>query len=215
MNILIIDDHPSMLAIVKELTQSQFSDANIITVTNAFDALRQLEDQAKEWKLVIVDLSIPKNEQNKATSETGLELLSEIMKLYKELNLMVYSSNIKVLVQIKQHIDQHQGGFTIVDKNAEIAEVKRRMQCSADGYTITRDIRKGLELKPEWMAVLKLANEGLQDKAIAEKLHVTERAVRHYWSKLQDILEIYVEGEDKMNLRILTLKRAREEGLID
>jgi DNA-binding NarL/FixJ family response regulator len=89
------------------------------------------------------------------------------------------------------------------------------MQYAADGITLTKEIRKGLELKPEWLNTLQLAAEGLQDKAISEKINVTERAVRHYWTKLQDVLDIYGKGDDKVNLRVLTLKRAREEGLID
>jgi DNA-binding NarL/FixJ family response regulator len=215
MNILIVDDHPLMLSSIKQLTQMQFVDANITTVTTAIAAQEQLKDSTKIWQLVIADLSIPKDNQGSAKSEIGLELLRDIMKLYPELNLMVYSSNIRVLVQLKHQIDNHQGGFTIADKIAESAEVQRRMQYASDGITMTKEIRKGLELKPEWLSTLQLADRGLQDKAVSEKLNVTERAVRHYWTKLQDVLEIYVEGNDKMNLRVLTLKRAREEGLID
>jgi DNA-binding NarL/FixJ family response regulator len=62
--------------------------------------------------------------------------------------------------------------------------------------------------------VLTLAfNEGLQDKAIAERMCVSERMVRHYWSKLQDALHVY--PEDGKNIRIQTEMQAREEGLID
>jgi DNA-binding NarL/FixJ family response regulator len=53
----------------------------------------------------------------------------------------------------------------------------------------------------------------LQDKAIAKRMNLSERMVRHYWTKVQDALEIYPE-KDK-NLRVLTLKRAREEGLLN
>jgi hypothetical protein len=130
------------------------------------------------------------------------------MRLYPDLNLMVYSSNVKVLVQLKHQIDNHQGGFTIADKILEAAEVQRRMQYAVDGITFTKEIRKGLELKPEWLSTL-------QFKAISEKMNVTERAVRHYWTKLQDALEIYGKGNEQVNLRVLTLKKAREEGLID
>jgi hypothetical protein len=42
---------------------------------------------------------------------------------------------------------------------------------------------------------------------------VGERMVRHYWSKLQDALDVY--PEDGKNMRIQTEMRAREEGLID
>jgi DNA-binding NarL/FixJ family response regulator len=214
MNILIIDDHPLMLNSIKQLTESQFPDAHITTVTTTISARQRLKESA-DWQLVIADLSIPVKDNDVAKSENGLDLLRDVMKLHPEINLMVYSSNIKVLIQLKHQIDNHQGGFTIADKISSSAEVQRRMKYAAEGITLTKEIRKGLELKPEWLSTLQLAAEGLQDKSISEKLHVTERAVRHYWTKLQDVLEIYAEGSDKVNLRVLTLKRAREEGLID
>lgn len=215
MNILIIEDHPMMSNSIKQLAQAQFPDAEVTTVTTANAASQALANTSKNWQLVLVDISIPKSDGNSANSETGLALLREIMNLYGELNLMVCSSNIRVLVQLKNQIDNHQGGLTIADKSLDIAELQRRMQSASDGYTFTKDIRNGREVKPEWLKTLQLAAQGLQDKAIAEKLNVTERAVRHYWVKLQDVLEIYVEKSDQVNLRVLTLKRAREEGLID
>jgi hypothetical protein len=102
-------------------------------------------------------------------------IASGYLRLYPDLNLMVYSSNIKVLVQLKHQIDNHQGGFTIADKILETAEVQRRMQHAADGITFTKEIRKGLELKPEWLSTLQLADEGLQDKAISEKISASEQ----------------------------------------
>jgi DNA-binding NarL/FixJ family response regulator len=211
-NILIVEDHPLMLSSIKQLVQVQFPVANISTVTTATQAIQLLANVRNNWQLVVTDLSIPKDSGITANSETGLELLREIMKLYPDLNLMIYSSNIKVLVQLKYQIDNHQGGFTLADKSLELSTVQRRMQYAIEGITLTKEIRKGLELKPEWLSTLQLAAQGLQDKAISEQLNVTERAVRHYWTKLQDVLEIY---NDNVNLRVLTLKRAREAGLID
>jgi DNA-binding NarL/FixJ family response regulator len=77
-----------------------------------------------------------------------------------------------------------------------------------------RDMRTGIEVKPEWLEVLRLAfSEGLQDKAIADQMNVSERTVRHYWTKVQDALSVYPEAGK--NIRIQTEIRAREEGLID
>ncbi len=212
MNILIIDDHPLMLSSIKLLVQSQFPSSEITTVATAINAIAELVSPNKNWKLVLADLSIPQQSGDIAKSETGVDLLREIMKLYPDLNLMIYSSSVKVLVQLKHQIDNHQGGFTIADKTLEPSEVQRRMQYAIEGITLTKEIRKGLELKPEWLSTLQLAAQGLQDKAISEQLNVTERAVRHYWTKLQDVLEVY---NDNVNLRVLTLKKAREAGLID
>ena len=85
------------------------------------------------------------------------------------------------------------------------------------GLTHTKDIKgihSGLEVKIEWLKVLNLAfEEGLQDKAIAENMCISERMVRHYWSKLQDVLNVY--PEEGKNIRIKTEIKARAEGLID
>ena len=215
MNILILDDHPLMLNSIKQLAKIQFINPNITTVTTASAALQALASQSDNWQLVLADLSIPQDSSDPAKSETGLALLRELMQLYPDLNLMIYSSNIKVLVQLKQQIDNHQGGFTIADKILESAEIQRRMQYAAEGITLTKEIRKGLEFKPEWLQTLQLAAQGLQDKAIAEELNVTERSVRHYWTKLQDVLNIYTTKSDRVNPRILTLNKARTEGLLD
>ena len=53
-------------------------------------------------------------------------------------------------------------------------------------------------MKPEWLQVLQLAfQESLQDKAIAERMNVGERTVRHYWSKIQDVLDVYPDERQK------------------
>ena len=75
-------------------------------------------------------------------------------------------------------------------------------------------MRTGIEVKPEWLEVLKLAfKDGLQDKAIAEQMNVSERTVRHYWTKIQDVLEVY--PDEGKNVRIQTEIYARQVGLID
>jgi hypothetical protein len=64
------------------------------------------------------------------------------------------------------------------------------------------------------LRVLTLAfEEGLKDKAIAERMNVSERMIRHYWTKIYDLLGVYPDANK--NLRIQTKIRAREEGLID
>jgi len=83
------------------------------------------------------------------------------------------------------------------------------------GVTHTKDLKmpRG-EIKPEWLEVLNLAfEEELEDKGIADRMNLSLRTVRHYWTKVQDVLGIY--PEDGKSLRIQTEKRAREEGFID
>ena len=76
------------------------------------------------------------------------------------------------------------------------------------------EMRTGLEIKAEWLQMLQLAFlEGMTDKAIAQKMNVSERTVRHYWTRAQDALEVY--PDEGVNIRIQTYNRARETGLLD
>jgi hypothetical protein len=79
-------------------------------------------------------------------------------------------------------------------------------------------VAEALEVKPEWLKILKLAfREGLQDKAIVQHIYVSERMVRHYWDGIQNALNIDCEELKKQgkNLRTITHIKARELGLIN
>ena len=111
--------------------------------------------------------------------------------------------------------------YPVADKCLSTQETLNRVKWSLQGLTHTKDIKaikSGLELKPEWLRLLNLAfEEGLQDKAIAAHICVSERMVRHYWFKLQEVLDMNVNElkNQGKNLRVVTHIRAREEGFID
>ncbi|MEO0408314.1 MAG: DNA-binding response regulator, partial [Cyanobacteria bacterium P01_A01_bin.135] len=150
-----------------------------------------------------------------AQTETGIGLLRSLMSAHPQINVVVQSAHVRSLVRLKPLIDAHEGGFTIADKGLPLKEMLTKVDWAMQGLIYTpREMRSGLEVKPEWLQVLVLAfQEGLQDKAIAEQMNVSERSVRHYWTKVQDALDVY--PEPGKNIRIQTEIRAREEGLID
>ncbi|MEB3178462.1 MAG: response regulator transcription factor [Nostocaceae cyanobacterium] len=211
--ILVIDDHESVLFGTIQIIKKQYNDAEIATAENAQSALKQIEIIQPD--VVVMDLSIPEKSGETGRTEVGIELLRKLLKNYPTLNIIVQSAHIKTLVRIKPEIDAHQGGFTIADKSLSSQEMLRRVDWAFQGLTHTKDIKgSGLEIKPECVTLVNLAfNEGLTDKAIAARMCVSERMVRHYWTKLQDALEVY--PEEKKNIRIQTEKSAREMGLID
>lgn len=212
MRILIVDDHRLLLNGTIELVSDRFPDAEISSAQTVREALAQV--QAQRPDLAIVDLSIPDRVGTPARVDCGLGLIGQLMQAYPDLNLMVQSSNLKALVRLMPEIDNHQGGFTLADKSLAIETFLVRLEWAMQGLTHTKDLRTDLEVKPEWLEVLQLAfEEGLQDKAIAQTMYKSERMVRHYWSKIQDALEIY--PEPGKNMRALTQIRAREQGLID
>jgi DNA-binding NarL/FixJ family response regulator len=215
LKILVIDDHELVLDGTINLLTKQYPKANIFPAQTAQIARSQIEKYHPN--LVVMDLSIPETSGTPAQTDIGIQLLKTIIKEYPTLNLVVQSTYVKSLVRIRPEIDAHKGGFTVADKSLSSQEMLTRVEWSLQGLTHTKDIKAiqtGLEVKPEWFTVLTLAfQQGLQDKAIAEKMNVSERMVRHYWTKVQDVLGIY--PEEGKNIRIQTEMRAREEGLID
>ena len=210
--ILIVDDHRLLLNGTISLVGDRFPRAQIRSCQTVQEALTEVRKHLPD--LAIVDLSLPETSGMAANVEQGLGLLKVLMQDYPQLNLMVQSSNVKALIRIIPEIDNHQGGFTIADKSVPIDTFLMRMEWAMQGVTHTKDLQTDLEVKPEWLEVMRLAfEEGLQDKAIAQTMHKSERMIRHYWSKIQDALEIY--PEEGKNMRAQTQRKAREIGLID
>ena len=212
LKILIVDDHRLLLNGTIELVRDRNPDAQIEAAQTAQTALAQIKKCLPD--LVIADLSIPETSETVASVDCGLGLLRQLMADYPDLNLMVQSSTVNALIRLMPEIDRHQGGFTLVDKSLPVEVFLTRMEWALQGLTHTKDLQTDLVVKPEWLEVLRLAfEEGLQDKTIAQRMYKSERMVRHYWSKIQDALEIY--PEEGKNIRALTQIRAREQGLID
>lgn len=210
---LVVDDHALVLGGTLGILEQQYPEAEIFTASTAQEALRQVEQTHPD--LVIVDLVMPDMIGEVAQANSGLQLLKLLMEQYPRLNLVVQSAHVRTLIWLKPAIDNHQGGFTVVDKSQPVKDMLTMVDWALRERTYTpKEIRNGVQLKPAWMQVLQLAfQEGLQDAAIAKRMTVSERTVQYYWTKIRDVLEVY--PDDNKNLRIQTELRAREEGLLD
>ena len=217
--IFVVEDHPTTLAGIHSILQrfgSKIVVETLKTLQEAREAIQQLPPN-----LLVLDLQLPENLREPASTETGIQFLKDLMQTYPHLNIAIHSSYPDALIRILPDIDNHRGGFTVTNKDSSTEKAFERFNAALQGYTHTRDIRSlkaGLELKPEWLSTLDLAcTEGYQDRAIAKHLHVSESMVRNYWSKIYDVLGIYPEDEKEegRNLRIVTCLKAREEGLVD
>ncbi|MEL6224175.1 MAG: response regulator transcription factor [Cyanobacteria bacterium J06626_14] len=210
---VVVDDHESVLGGTVAVLQKEYPEARIITA----NTVKTAEEQVNGYKpdAIVMDLSLPKEPKDVAQTDNGIQLIRTLMQQYPTLNIVVQSAHVRSLVRLKPIIDTHEGGFTIADKSLPLKEMLTKVDWALQGLIYTpRDMRTGLEVKPEWLEVLTLAfQEGLQDKAIAERMNVSERTVRHYWTKVQDALDVYPEAGK--NIRIQTEIRAREEGLVD
>ncbi|MBD2451597.1 response regulator transcription factor [Nostoc sp. FACHB-152] len=216
LEILVVDDHQLILTGTFDVLSRIYSEAKILKSQTAQETLILV--QSHSFDLIVMDLSIPSQQGETAEIDTGIKLLQTLLKEYPDRNFMVQTSYVKALIRIKHEIDNHQGGFAIADKGLPESEMLSRVSLALQGATHTKDIKTGIELKPEWLEVLRLAfEESLTDKAIAERMYKSERAVRTYWTKIQDVLGVYPEDckQSGKNMRIQTEVRSREEGLID
>ncbi|MGF1523194.1 MAG: response regulator [Leptolyngbyaceae cyanobacterium] len=211
---LLIDDHDAILRGIAEALRQAYPAVEVAIAKTLEEVQHQLEQISPE--LVITDLSIPASTADEfPLPDTGIKLLRQLLDRYPDGNFAVQTAHVRTLIRIKPRIDQHHGGFTITDKSLPLETLLQRIEWALQGVVYTPpEMRTALEVKPEWIEMLRLAfQEGLQDRAIAQKLHVAERSVRHYWRNLQDALEVY--PEEGKNTRIQTGIRAREVGLLD
>jgi DNA-binding NarL/FixJ family response regulator len=216
LDILVVDDHQLILTGTFDVLTRKYPEANILKAQTAKETITLVKSQ--QFELIVMDLSIPHEQGEIAEIDTGIKLLQTLLKEYPDRNFMVQTSYVKALIRIKHEIDNHQAGFAIADKGLPETEMLMRVNLALQGGTHTKDIKTGIELKPEWLEVLRLAfEESLTDKAIAERMYKSERAVRTYWTKIQDVLGVYPEDckQSGKNMRIQTEIRSREEGLID
>ncbi|MDZ8034065.1 MAG: response regulator transcription factor [Nostoc sp. DedQUE08] len=216
LGILVVDDHQLILTGTLDVLNREYPEAAIVKAQTREETLYQL--QLHQFDLIVMDLSIPDRQGKIAEIDTGIKLLQNLLKEYPHQNFIVQTSYVKALIRIKHEIDNHQGGFAIADKGLPENEMLMRVNLALQGATHTKDIKTGIELKPEWLDVLRLAfEESLTDKAIADRMYKSERAVRTYWTKIQDVLGVYPEDckQSGKNMRIQTEVRSREEGLID
>jgi DNA-binding NarL/FixJ family response regulator len=212
LKIVIIDDHELILQGTISAIQSYFVAPEIYTAKYATEGFSLVQEVAPD--LLLMDLSMPQILGGTAHTEHGLQLLQYVMEHYPALNITVQSSFLKAIVRLVPEIENHEGGFTIADKSSSIETLLKRLDWSIQGVHYTQDIQIDLQVRPEWIEVLKLAfEEGLQDKMIAQTMNRSERMIGHYWSKIRDVLGIYPETDK--NMRALTYIEAKKVGLID
>lgn len=210
--ILVIDDQELILHATVNILKQQYPEADITQAKTTREALNRAA--SIKYDLAIVDLVMPENLGETPRTDIGIQLLKTLMRQYPILNIVVQTAHPHTLVRLKGAISNHEAGFTVADKSLPMQEMLTKVDWAFKGLICTpKEIRSGLEVKPEWLDVLRLAfHEGLQDMTIAKRMNVAERTVRHYWTKIYDVLRVY--PDEGKNLRIQTEIRAREEGLI-
>jgi DNA-binding NarL/FixJ family response regulator len=208
---LVVDDHEAILAGTVPALQQAYPEAEVLTASDIQMAHLQMGSRPI---LIVLDLSLPEKPHALASPEVGMQFLKTLIESSLAPNILVLSTNIQPLVQLKPMINAYEGGFAAMDKSLPIREMLRLVDVSLRGSIyLPPQLRSRIEFDPKWLEVLTLKfQEGLTDKAIAQRMQVSDRTIRNCWIRLQDALEIYDQpGKD---LRIQIEISARKIGLI-
>jgi DNA-binding NarL/FixJ family response regulator len=210
---LVVDDHETILEGTVPALKKAYPTAEVFTAQDVQTA----QDQVVQHRpnLIVLDLSLPAKPMGVASSDVGMQFLKQLMESHAAPNLMVLSTNISPLVQLKPVINAYEGGFAAIDKALPIREMLRLVDFALRGSIyLPPELRARPEFDRRWLEVLSLKfQEGLTDKAIADRMKISDRTVRNYWIRLQDALGVFDEpGKD---LRIQIEIAARRLGLIN
>jgi DNA-binding NarL/FixJ family response regulator len=209
---LVVDDHEAILEGTVPALQRAYPLAEVLTAPNIQRARLQMASRSPD--LIVLDLSLPEKPNTPANFEVGLHFLKTLLEGQIAPNILVLSTNIQPLVQLKPMINGYEGGFAAMDKSLPIREMLRLVDFALRGSIyLPPQLRSRTEFDPKWLEVLTLKfQEGLTDKAISQRMQVSDRTIRNYWIRLQDALGVYDEvGKD---LRIQVELAARKIGLI-
>jgi DNA-binding NarL/FixJ family response regulator len=209
---LVIDDHEAILEGTVPALKRSYPDADILTAQDV--QTFQLLLNSYNPTLIVLDLSLPEKPNSLATSDVGIRLLKALLESKNAPNILVLSTNIKPLIQLKPIINAYEGGFAAMDKSLPVKEMLRLVDFALRGSIyLPPELRARPEFDRRWLEVLTLKyQEGLTDKAIAERMQVSDRTVRNYWIRLQDALGVYDEPDK--DLRIQIELAARKVGLL-
>ena len=210
---VVIDDHESVLEGTCSVLQAQYPDTSLVTASTADQVEKLIADSNPS--LVIMDLSIPEATGDTSRAENGINLLKTLLTKYPKLNFVI---------QKRPHPHPHPPQTRNRHPPSRLHHRRQKSTEERDADKVDwalkgllytpPEMSAGLEIKAEWLQMLQLAFlEGMTDKAIAKKMNVSERTVRHYWTRAQDALEVY--PDEGINIRIQTYNRARETGLLD
>ncbi|NJN24268.1 MAG: response regulator transcription factor [Acaryochloridaceae cyanobacterium RL_2_7] len=216
-DILVIHDHEPLWVGLLPTLQKHYPNSVIHQALAGPDTGRIL-DQCAELMLIIADLSLPTGAGNNASTDVGFDLLERLLSHPKSPNLLVLSPNLKSLIRLGSKIKTYGGGFTTADKRQSIPDMMQMAELSRRGTmgwsNLLRQVGMTKELDQQWLDVVKLRfQQGLNDKAIAQRMHVSDRTIRNYWLKLQDHLGI--PDDPSHDARVQIMLKLKEFGLFD
>ena len=187
--------------------------------SSAEELLAAVDEHAPD--VAIVDIRMPPTQ-----TDEGIQAAHEIRRRHPAMGIVLLSQHVEVGVatQLLAETPQHLG-YLLKDRVSDPAEFADSLRCVADGGTaIDPEVVSGLlaetaqvapleSLSPRERSVLELVAEGRSNKAIAERLTITQGAVQKHVSTIFNKLGLPAgEDDDRRILAVLTYLLAEPHG---
>jgi DNA-binding NarL/FixJ family response regulator len=166
--------------------------------------------------VVIVDIRMPPTQ-----TDEGIQAAHEIRRRHPAMGIVLLSQHVEVGVATRLLAEAPQRlGYLLKDRVTEPEDFAGSLRCVAGGGTaLDPQVVSGLladpaesgpleSLSPRERSVLELVAEGRSNKAIAERLEITQRAVQKHVSAIFNKLGLPAgEDDDRRILAVLACLR--------
>ncbi|MFS1523168.1 DNA-binding response regulator [Microbulbifer sp. 2304DJ12-6] len=197
--IIIIEDQRTILDAFELLLDAVQEFEVIATFTDAHKALNWIKEHTVD--MVLSDVEIP--------NFSGLEMAEEITKIKPETKIIMLTTFAKI-GYLEKALDIGVNGY--LTKDMPINKLIESMIAIYQGKTIiSKNLNLGVQLNPNPLTerekdILRLISFGLNNKDIANELHLSTGTVRNYLS--------IALGKLNANSRMEALKQALDNGWI-
>lgn len=188
--VLLAEDHSIVIKGMTIIFETEFVDYDLNVVSNSSDLMNALKKE--KFQLAIIDLQLEDGDT--------LHLVTDILRLYPELNILIFSGNPEELYAQKLYNKGVKGYLNKQTKDSEIIFALRQI---LDGKTyVSENFKRFLLRKDEGaknpfdklsareMEVLNLMLQGKRSLEICRELNLQKSTVATYKAKLFTKLQI-------------------------
>jgi DNA-binding NarL/FixJ family response regulator len=186
--LLIIDDHPLMLAILAAVAEKALGDVRVWIATGIEDGITAADDRKPE--LVLLDLGLP--------GCSGIEALTRLRERCPEVKIAIVSvSDDRETIQAA--FDAGAAGYIPKSLSCDVVVSALRIIAAGSKYVpdqlLSEGPRRHGELSDRQREVLSLMLKGLSNQEIAGRLKIAESTVKQHASVIYEVLNAKTRAE--------------------
>ncbi|TVX86767.1 response regulator [Paenibacillus agilis] len=210
--ILLVDDHPSVGEGTKTMIE-QDSNMSVHVVLSAMEAIEALKQES--FDIILCDLNMP--------TITGLELTKRLMQEDPDRRVIIYTGH-DIISHFNLLIQYGVSGF--ISKTVSREQLLASIYCAMRGeavipVSLLKQLRRGevkvtrsdgtveeASINEREQDILQEVAEGLSNKEIAVKLHMSQRTVEYNLTRIFDKLSVRSRSEAIVESKRLGLIRS-------